>query len=114
MALDGSLVLLVGRIGTRPGMRGPMRSGIWYALALLLFPLLASGEEGALRPEAREVHLAELRQLTRGGENAGAYWSPDGRQLVFQAAGPPFACDQIFRMAADGRGETVRVSTGKG
>ncbi|HVG10845.1 MAG TPA: M28 family peptidase [Thermoanaerobaculia bacterium] len=64
--------------------------------------------------DAREIHLAEAVQLTDGGENAEAYWSPDGRQLVFQSTRPPFACDQIFRMSGDGRGEPVRVSTGKG
>ncbi|HEX6862277.1 MAG TPA: M28 family peptidase, partial [Thermoanaerobaculia bacterium] len=64
--------------------------------------------------DPRETHLADPVQLTRGGENAEAYWSPDGKQLVFQSTRPPFACDQIFRMSADGRGEPVQVSTGKG
>ncbi len=87
-----------------------MRSGILYALALLLFPFLA----GSAAAQAGEAHLADLRQLTRGGENAEAYWSPDGKQLVFQSTRPPFACDQILRMPADGTGQPARVSTGKG
>lgn len=78
-------------------------------------PLLFSAFVGLADP--RETHLSDLVQLTRGGENAEAYWSPDGTQLVFQSTRPPFACDQIFRMPADGRspgGEPVRVSSGKG
>lgn len=65
--------------------------------------------------ETGENHLTELRQLTFGGENAEAYWSPDGRELIFQSQRPPYACDQIFRIAADGsEKEPRRVSTGKG
>jgi TolB protein len=67
--------------------------------------------------ETGERHLTEIRQLTFGGENAEAYWSPDGRELIFQSQRPPYACDQIFRMAIDG-GEKVPearlVSTGRG
>jgi Tol biopolymer transport system component len=68
----------------------------------------------AVAADARETHLADPVQLTRGGENAEAYWSPDGRQLVFQSTRPPYACDQIFRMPADGSGAPSLVSTGKG
>ncbi len=64
--------------------------------------------------EAREVHLADLRQLTRGGENAEAYWTPDGVDLVLQSTHPPYACDQIFRLRADGQGDARLISTGKG
>ena len=52
-----------------------------------------------------EVHLRNVRQLTFGGNNAEAYWSPDGRQLVFQsdwAAINGQGCDQQFVMNADG------------
>src|SRR5215208_5398143 len=64
--------------------------------------------------EPREAHLAELRQLTFGGENAEGYWSSDGTELIFQSQRPPYACDQIFRARADGSGEPALVSTGKG
>jgi Tol biopolymer transport system component len=64
--------------------------------------------------DPREVHLSDLRQLTRQGENAEAYWSPDGSQLVLQSTRPPYACDQIFRMSADGSSNPVLVSTGRG
>ncbi len=66
-------------------------------------------------PEPREVHLADLRQMTFGGENAEAYWSHDGKQLIFQSTRPPFACDQIFRMPVDVGGPGLSlVSTGAG
>jgi Tol biopolymer transport system component len=64
--------------------------------------------------DGRESHLADLLMLTHGGQNAEAYWSPDGRQLIFQSTRPPFECDQIFRMPADGSGSPALVSTGKG
>jgi Tol biopolymer transport system component len=64
--------------------------------------------------DVRESHLADLLMLTHGGQNAEAYWSPDGRQLIFQSTRPPFDCDQIFRMPADGSGAPALVSTGKG
>jgi TolB protein len=63
--------------------------------------------------DARERHLAELRQLTFGGENAEAYWSPDGRSLIFQSTRDGAACDQMYTMDL-GSGETRRVSSGEG
>jgi Tol biopolymer transport system component len=66
--------------------------------------------------DPREVRLADVRQLTFGGENAEAYWSFGGDRLVFQSTRPPFACDQIFTMPAhgEGRAEPLLVSTGRG
>jgi TolB protein len=64
------------------------------------------------RPD--EPRLVNLRRLTHGGQNAEAYFSADGRQIIFQAqvpGGP--ACDQIYTMDVDG--ENLRlVSTGTG
>jgi Tol biopolymer transport system component len=60
-----------------------------------------------------EKHLRNIRQLTRGGENAEAYFSPDGQRLVFQSTREGVPCDQIFTMRIDGSGES-RVSTGSG
>ena len=65
--------------------------------------------------DPREKSFSELRQLTFGGENAEAYWSFKGDQLIFQSTRPPFGCDQIFRLAVDAPGsQPVLVSTGKG
>jgi len=57
--------------------------------------------------------LSNIRQLTFGGQNAEAYWSPDGKQLVFQATRDGNDCDQIYVMNADGS-DLRMVSTGKG
>lgn len=60
-----------------------------------------------------EPHLSGIRQLTHGGQNAEAYWSPDGKRLIFQSTRKPYDCDQIFVMNADGSDQHL-VSTGKG
>ncbi|MBM3767064.1 MAG: hypothetical protein FJW32_16875 [Acidobacteria bacterium] len=57
--------------------------------------------------------LGEPKQLTSGGQNAEAYWAPDGRRIVFQSTRDPYQCDQIFVMNADGSDQKL-VSTGKG
>ncbi len=50
-----------------------------------------------------ERHLSNVTQLTSGGENAEAYFAPDGKQLIYQTnPGTPDTCDQIFTMNVDG------------
>jgi Tol biopolymer transport system component len=63
--------------------------------------------------DPREKHLADLRQLTFGGDNAEAYWSPDGKKLVFQSTPKGAGCDQIYVIDL-GSGDTTKVSTGGG
>ena len=82
--------------------------------ALLLASEIAWGNGGAPLAEPREVHLGDLRQLTHGGENAEAYWSPDGKELVFQARALDEGCDQIYRMSSAGGGQPAPVSNGAG
>jgi Tol biopolymer transport system component len=60
-----------------------------------------------------QTHLTNLRQLTAGGQNAEAYWAPDGRKIIFQSTRDNLECDQIFVMNADGTDQHM-VSTGKG
>jgi Tol biopolymer transport system component len=59
----------------------------------------------------KEVHLASIRQLTFGGENAEAYFSFDGRRLSFQSTRDGGGCDQIYSMKIDGS-DLKRVSDG--
>lgn len=72
-----------------------------------------AGEDAShlLMPE--ETHLADLRMLTAGGENAEAYFSPDGRKLIFQRTPPEGGCDQQFVIDLE-TGETIQVSDGLG
>src|ERR1700704_740465 len=45
-----------------------------------------------------EKHFKNVQQLTFGGDNAEAYWSFDGKYIVFQRTNPKegIKCDQIF------------------
>ena len=55
-----------------------------------------------------------MRQLTHGGNNAEAYFSRDGRQLIFQRQEDASrGCDQQYLIGVDGRG-LRRVSNGQG
>jgi TolB protein len=75
----------------------------------------ASSPAGAtLEPEPGERHLRNLRQLTFGGNNAEAYFSPDGARLVFQRQERlDEGCDQQYVINVDGSG-LRRVSNGLG
>jgi Tol biopolymer transport system component len=46
----------------------------------------------------QEKHLANIRQLTKGGDNAEAYFSFNNEMIVFQAKNPDWnaPCDQIY------------------
>lgn len=63
--------------------------------------------------DAREIHLANVRQLTFGGQNAEAYFSADGKHLTFQSARDGYECDQQYVMDTDGS-HVRRISTGTG
>jgi Tol biopolymer transport system component len=75
-------------------------------------PVVHGTPDDPLR-DAREIHLRHVKQLTFGGTNAEAYFSYDGKRLVFQSTREPYRCDQIFIMDADGSNPHL-VSTGKG
>ena len=60
-----------------------------------------------------EKHLADVRQLTFGGENAEAYFSPDGTKLIYQWTKPEGGCDQQYVLDLK-TGDVKLVSTGKG
>ena len=62
---------------------------------------------------AQSSHLSNFQQLTHGGQNAEAYWAPDGKRLIFQSTRPPLECDQMYIMNADGSDQHM-VSSGKG
>ncbi|MFY7951967.1 MAG: hypothetical protein ACOVT5_05625, partial [Armatimonadaceae bacterium] len=81
-------------------------AGAWFQR-----PTSGQGPLAGLR-DSRERHLANVRQLTFGGQNAEAYWSFDGSKLIYQMYdGQDVKADQIFTMNADGSGKK-RVSNG--
>src|SRR6266498_2092424 len=78
-------------------------------MLLLLLPVLLQ----AITADSGEVHLRNIRQLTFGGQNAEAYFSRSGRQLIFQRQEADSGCDQEFVINVDGSG-LHRVSSGAG
>ena len=78
----------------------------------------SAGTDGAsvavsVPPESGESHLANVRRLTNGGENAEAYFSRDGQWLTFQSTRDGRTCDQQYVMRIDGSG-LRRISNGDG
>ena len=63
-----------------------------------------------------EKHFKNIRQLTFGGDNAEAYFSSDGKKIVWQITNPKenILCDQIFISSVDGNLSPQRISNGKG
>ena len=81
-------------------------------LGLSLGPI-TSGMAQTLTAPGEEAHLRNITQLTFGGENAEAYFSLDGEEIIFQSTREPYECDQIFTMNTDGSDVNL-VSTGSG
>ena len=77
------------------------------AIALLCVPFLILLAQGT-------KHLDNLKQITnQGGQNAEAYWSPDGKRIIFQWTPAEAKCDQEYITNADGS-NLHRISNGKG
>ena len=91
-----------------------MRFSPSFAAFAVVIPCLAQAQSAGVLHDQRESHLADVRQMTFGGENAEAYWSPDGSELVFQRTHAPYDCDQIFRMPVSDPAAMSLVSTGTG
>jgi TolB protein len=94
-----------------------------FALAVLTLSMIISGELASAGHSTfiadhplrlpQEKHLRNIRQLSNGGENAEAYFSADGKKLIFQSMRDGRGCDQIYTMNIDGS-DVRMVSTGKG
>ena len=87
-----------------------------FAIGILSVSLVITGYSPAAPASAfpqSEEHLRNIKQLTFGGENAEAYFSADGRKLIFQSTRDGRECDQIFTMNVDGSDVKI-VSNGTG
>lgn len=84
-----------------------------FAITLMPGPSIAGDSPSFRPPEPGERHLTHIRQLTHGGQNAEAYFSADGRQLILQSTRDGRSCDQEYVMRIDGS-DVTRVSTGGG
>jgi Tol biopolymer transport system component len=85
-----------------------------FVLALLTSSLISAPrafDDSLLLPS--EKHLRNIKQLTFGGENAEAYFSADGKQLIFQSTREGHGCDQIYTMNVDGSNVKM-ISNGEG
>lgn len=69
---------------------------------------------------AQEKNLKNIKQLTFGGDNAEAYFSPNGKNLTLQITNPQFGiqCDQIYMLDLQKENHSVEdlqlISTGLG
>ncbi len=84
---------------------------LYPVIIITLFLNICAQESSTAVPN--EKHLRNIRQLTFGGENAEAYFSSDGKQLIFQSKRDGRGCDQIYTMNADGSNIRM-VSNGMG
>jgi len=80
------------------------------AILLCISPATSQDNQLAL---PGEKHLRNIKQLTFGGENAEAYFSSDGKQLIFQSTREGHGCDQIYSMNIDGSNVKM-ISNGDG
>lgn len=91
----------------------PVLAGLLLAVVQTSAAEDAGPASANVAPLAGETRLTNLRQLTFGGENAEAYFSHDGSELIFQSTRDELQCDAIFRMRTDGS-HVRRVSPGQG
>ncbi len=79
----------------------------------LMLPRTNQAQSTPSLADPREKHLTNIKQLTNEGENAEAYFSPDGKKLIFQRTTKRDGCDQIFSMNLDGS-DMKMLSNGEG
>ena len=90
-----------------------------FLVAAFLFAAAASEQPGRAKQDGDpllvpgEKHLRNLKQLSFAGENAEAYFSSDGKQLIFQSTRDGSQCDQIYTMNVDGSNVKL-ISNGDG
>jgi Tol biopolymer transport system component len=86
---------------------------LYFLIAVIITLVSAAGAQDKPLAVEGERHLKNIKQLTFGGENAEAYFSFDGKQLIFQSKRDGRKCDQIYSMNIDGSNVRM-VSNGDG
>jgi len=88
-----------------------------YMLLFLALPLLGGYAVGnsppVSHPAPQDRHMKNLTQLTFEGDNGEAYFSRDGKRLVYQSNRGDERCDKIWIMNIDGSGKR-RISPDHG
>ncbi len=104
-----AIVMLLGAVALASCAQSSGKS------ALSVTPQTGGAKSGVFwAPEPGETHLANIRQLTFGGNNAEAYFSEDGKRLIYQAMfAVDTGCDQEYVMNIDGS-DRKRISNGRG
>ena len=86
---------------------------LYFAIVVIITLLSTVFAQDSSLSVAGERHLKNIKQLTFGGENAEAYFSFDGKSLIFQSKRDGRLCDQIYSMNVDGSNVHM-ISTGEG
>ena len=101
----------------RSGHRGKMLLGLFGLCLFGGFLGVLGGDNNRAQVKdlalPQEKHLRNVRQLSFGGENAEAYFSTNGKKLIFQSTRDGHQCDQIYTMNLDGS-DVKMISTGDG
>lgn len=75
-----------------------LKTLIVHTIVFTAVNICAAQTAGDTLHYADEKHFANVQQLTFGGDNAEAYWSYDGKQIIFQRTNPRegIMCDRMF------------------
>jgi len=92
-----------------------MKNNFFSTTVFLLITVFSFAQDNT------EKHLKNIKQITFGGDNAEAYFSPNGNKITFQSNNKKWGlmCDQIFMMnlakpLSDSNQIATIISTGKG
>ncbi|MCG7956213.1 MAG: hypothetical protein JAY91_11880 [Candidatus Thiodiazotropha endolucinida] len=74
---------------------------------ILIYTLPLNAEQTPVLKKSDDRHMSNLTQLTFEGDNGEAYFSFDGKQLIYQSNRGGFECDKIWTMDIDGSNKTM-------
>jgi TolB protein len=97
-----------------------IRRTIFWLVAVLLLGCTGAAPAKRIGPgprfqdgQFRDRHMQKVTRLTFDGDNGEAYFSADGRKLIFQSSRGGYACDKIWTMNIDGSDKRM-VSADRG